>query len=343
MPTNLQKFFPMIRSRDEVLTEITQNPLLLNRYRSWPPERQEEFLDFCSGTRGVKLLYDSFFKEIMDPERDPSRLSDLLTLLMGRKVSVVSALPNEGGRITPDTLVIMDIIVRLEDGSITTVEVQKYGYAFPGQRAACYSADMLLRQYKKRRDEFSKEGKRMNYRAIKPVYTVVLYETSPAVFHKYTDTYLHHFRQTSDTGLEMDLLEEFFFVPLDIMEQILQNKGIRNKLDAWMAFLALDDPKWVENVIRAYPEFKSMYEEAYKMCLNLEGVMEMYSEELAELDRGTVQYMMDEMQETINQKDAQIVQQTEQIVQQAKQITQLSEQIAKLNKQLEERNRQIKE
>ena len=91
------------------------------------------------------------------------RISELLQ----RKVTVVSVLSNEG-QIMPDTLVVMDLIVRLEDGSITTVEVQRYGYAFPGQRAACYSADMLLRQYKQKRDQASANGTRMNYRSLRP-------------------------------------------------------------------------------------------------------------------------------------------------------------------------------
>ncbi len=32
-------------------------------------------------------------------------------------------------------------------------EMQKVGYLFPGQRSACYSADLLLRQYKRIRGE----------------------------------------------------------------------------------------------------------------------------------------------------------------------------------------------
>lgn len=43
-----------------------------------------------------------------------------------------------------------------EDGSIANVEVQKIGYLFPGERSACYSADMLLRQYKRVRRELGK-------------------------------------------------------------------------------------------------------------------------------------------------------------------------------------------
>ena len=36
-----------------------------------------------------------------------------------------------------------------EDGGLADIEIQKIGYAFPGERSACYSADLLLRQYKK--------------------------------------------------------------------------------------------------------------------------------------------------------------------------------------------------
>ena len=336
MPTKLQTYFPLIRTRKEIMGEIQHNPVLLATFQSWKPERQDEFLDFCSGVQGVKLLYDSFFKSIMDPEQDPKRLSDLLSLLMNRKVRVLRELPHEGGRVTPDTLMVMDIIVQLEDGSITTVEVQKYGYAFPGQRAACYSADMLLRQYKKLRDDFRKQNKRMNYRAIKPVYTIVLYESSPSVFGKYPDTYVHHFRQVSDTGLEMELLEEYFFVPLDIFRQILQNKGIRNRLDAWLAFLSLDDPEWIEKVISAYPDFRPLYEEVYEMCLNLERVMGMYSELLKELDSNTVQYMIDEMQETINQKNELLTQKDEQLNQKDEQLNQKDALIDNLRRQIDE-------
>ena len=342
MSTKLQQYFPMIRSREQIMEEIQNSPVLLATFQAWTSEQQEEFLNSCSGVRGVKLLYDSFFKAIMDPEQNPARLSELLSLLMGRKVSVLHELPREGGRIIPDTLVVMDIIVRLEDGSITTVEVQKYGYAFPGQRAACYSADMLLRQYKKLRDEFRQQNKRMNYRAIKPVYTIVLYESSPSVFHDYPNTYLHHFRQTSDTGLELELLEEYFFISLDIMKEILQNKGIRNRLDAWLAFLSLDDPEWIEKVIKAYPEFLSMYEEVYEICRNIEGVMEMYSKELLELDRNTVQYMIDEMQETINQKTAQLTQKDKQLTHLNTLLEQQSARLAQLEQQLEEQSRQLR-
>ena len=35
------------------------------------------------------------------------------------------------------TLLIMDVVVKLSDGSIVNLEIQKLGYMFPGERSAC--------------------------------------------------------------------------------------------------------------------------------------------------------------------------------------------------------------
>ena len=45
---------------------------------------------------------------------------------------------------------------------------------------------------------------------------------------------IHRFTQVSDTGVKMELLQEFCFVSLDIFRELLHNNGIRNKLDAWL-------------------------------------------------------------------------------------------------------------
>ncbi len=330
----LQQYFPMIRTRDEISQEISNNSSLKSQFDALKPERQQEFLDFCSGAKGVRILYDSFFKAIMNPDRDSSRLSAFLSLLLERKVSVVSVLSNES-QIMPDTLVVMDIIIRLEDGSITTVEVQRYGYAFPGQRAACYSADMLLRQYKQKRDQASADKRRMNYRSLRPVYTIVLYESSPSEFHAFPQDYIHRFHQTSDTGLEMNLLEEYVFVPLDILKEIVHNKEeIGNQLEAWLAFFCMDEPEWILKLSENYPQFREMYEEIYEMCRNLERVMQMYSKELQELDSNTVQYMIDEMQETINQKNNEIKEQASQLSEKDRELKAQATKLGEKDKEL---------
>ena len=81
----------------------------------------------------------------------------------------------------------------------------------------------------------------MNYREIRPVYTIVLYENSSGIFHQFKDTCIHYFRQTSDTGLEIELLEYYTFIALDNFRTILQNRGISSRLETWLVFLFVDD------------------------------------------------------------------------------------------------------
>ena len=44
----------MIREREDIKQEICENPKLLEKYREWDEEQQEEFLDYCTGVKGVK-------------------------------------------------------------------------------------------------------------------------------------------------------------------------------------------------------------------------------------------------------------------------------------------------
>ena len=139
----------MIRTREEILRDIQQNINLTERFYSWKEEQREEFMDFCTGVKGVKMLYDAFFKEIMNPEYVPERMNEFLSLLLGQEVTVLAVLPNDTTRIADESsLLVTDLVVSLGDGSLANLEVQKIGYLFPGERSACYSSDLLLRQYK---------------------------------------------------------------------------------------------------------------------------------------------------------------------------------------------------
>lgn len=341
MKNKLQKLFPTIRSRNEVMEEIQKNDTLSALFQEWTEERQEEFLNFTTGAKGVKILYDSFFKEILNPETVPERLNDLLSLLLGKEVRILHVLPTDNSRLGEESsLVIMDIVVQLSDGTIVNVEIQKIGYFFPGQRSACYSADLLLRQYKTARE---KNKKRFSYKSISTVYTIVFFESSSKVFHEFPDNYLHAFQQKSDTGLQLELLQKYLFIPLDIFYKNLQNKGIESKLDAWLAFLCCDDPETISHIIEQFPEFKAMYTHIYDICQNIEKVMGMFSKELKEVDKNTVQLMIDEMQDTINGQQDTINGQQDTINEQQNTINEQQELIDNLRKKLAEFQERNKE
>ena len=80
MTTTLKDVFPLLKTRDEILEEIHANPDLYTLFSAWTFEQQEEFLNFTTGAQGIKFLYDSFFKEIFNPESVPERLEEFLRL-----------------------------------------------------------------------------------------------------------------------------------------------------------------------------------------------------------------------------------------------------------------------
>ena len=246
MSSVLQKYFPMIRTREAILQEITTTPNLYSAFQKWDKDQQDAFLAYCTGQKGLHILHDPVFKEILNPELSPGRVEELLSLILGEHIKILHILPLESPRIGDEhSLIVMDLVVKLETGSIVNIEVQKLGYRFPGQRSACYSADLLLRQYKRMRNEKSKS---FSYKDIKKVYTIVLYEKSTSEFHQFPENYIHRFSQQSDTGISIDLLQEYVFIPLDIFYRILHNKGIRNQLEAWLTFLSTDEPEMIEKL-----------------------------------------------------------------------------------------------
>lgn len=308
----LREKFPQYRTIEEVRREIAAVPQLEEEFLRLKPQHQKEFLYICCGNQGVKILYDSFFKYVFHPDANKWALARLISVILGQEVTDFQILPNDSNLAADYTLVIMDIVVEIADGSIINVEVQKLGYNFPGQRAACYNADLLLRQYERVRQDIALEvaeekndtKNRFNYGMIRPVYTIVFMEKSTSAFMDYRDDYIHTFAQTSDTGLELNLLQNYIFVPLDIFRQKLNKKfdtgAALTEKEAWLAFLSSDEPQVISLILEQYPKiFRPLYERICNLCRNTAEVMNMFSKELAILDKNTAIMMIEEQKETI--------------------------------------------
>ena len=56
MTNKLRQYFPMIHTRQEVLAEIEAKPKLKQEFYSWGKKYRKEFLDFCTGVKGVKIM-----------------------------------------------------------------------------------------------------------------------------------------------------------------------------------------------------------------------------------------------------------------------------------------------
>ena len=186
-----------------------------------------------------------------------------------------------------------------------------------------------------------KQKKKFSYRDIKNVYTIVLFEKSPKEFYDYSEEYYHFFEQKSNTGLVIELLRKYLFIPLDIFRENKHNVDIREKRDAWLTLFSSDDPDIIIELIEEYPEFRQIYEEAYEICLNVERVMDMFSKELYELDKNTVQYMIDEQEQKINEQKQRINEQKQRIDEQKQRIDEMQETVDKQKDKLGEQQSMI--
>ena len=100
------------------------------------------------------------------------------------------------------------------------------------------------------------------------------------------------------------MIWNYIFISIDIFRSKMHNKKVTTLLEAWMTFFSTDDPEEIIKLITDFPQFKSMYETLYQMCRNVENVMGFFSEELREMDRNTVRYMIDELQKEVDTQKA---------------------------------------
>ena len=293
-----------ILSRGEVLSRLQEYPEVYEQFLELSEEFQEELIAFSMGVQGAKMTYDPFFKHVFNPTDHPEYLEDFLSACFQEEVEILEILPNESKRITEESsLLVADLLVRLKSGAIVNVEIQRIGYYFPGARCACYSSDLVMRQYSQIRAQRRKEKKRFSYGDVKKVYTIVLMQKSTREFHELPDEYLHYAKQTFKSGLKMDLLQEYLLVPLDIF---LKLHNEISRLEAWLYFIASDQITDIKKVCETYPEFCEIYKEVFEFRYQPKELVSMFSEALRILDQDTVQYMIDDMKREIEEQASQL-------------------------------------
>ena len=289
-------------TEEKVIEQLKKTPFLYGSYRRLNGEWKQRFLDFCQGKKSLPLTYDPFFKRIFHPDIHPDRLSRLVSSLLGIEVKVVRILPNEDSLMDGDTLLIMDLLGELEDGSLINVEIQKQSYAFPAERISCYSSDLIMRQYARVRGV---KGKTFTYRDIKKVYVIVIFEQSMKIFHETGEHYIHHGKTIFDTGLKLELLQECFLVALDVFRKTPYPRN-RSEQVAWLSLLSTESLEDAEILVREYPWLEEIYKEIAMLRQQPEEVLRMFSEALRILDENTAKFMIEELQKKVEEKDAEI-------------------------------------
>ena len=324
---NVQKFKDFI----DFENYIRRNTYNFVTYSQFNPEWKKNIFDFLSGNCSLPMLYDSSFKFIFDPYKHKNRLGDFISSIIKQNVEILEIIPNESCLIGSKSLVIMDILVRLSDGSVADVEIQKNPYNFAGQRLACYSSDLVLRQYSKLKSEL---GSSFNYSNMNKIYTIVLYEKTTAAFHKYPDTFIHSGKPKFDCDLELDLIQEYYLIALDIFEDFFYDKLHNNETDisddrlvGWLSFLTTSSIDDVSKLIELYPWLSEIYEEISYYRNDVNGVIDMYSQMIAELDYNSINYLVDTQKEIIEKQQELLDEQKSQLDEQKSQLDEQKSQL----------------
>lgn len=327
-----------IMTREEVLHRLKDYPEAYKEFRKLSKEFQEEFVAYSMGVKGVKMTYDPFFKTIFDPDKYKRRLEDFLEACLGEPVKIEDVVKNESERLTDDGgLLIEDLVVRLKSGELVNVEMQRVGYYFPGERCACYSSDLIMRQYSQLKAQMKGQKQRFPYGMIKKVFTIVLMYKSTEEFQRFPEDHLHYAKQTFQTGLNVDLMQEYLLIPLDIF--LKNNDNIISKLDAWLYFIASDKMEDIKRVCEAYPEFKELYQDVFKFRYQPKELVSMFSEALRMLDKATEQYMIDDLM----RKNEELKEKNEELKEKNEELKEKNEELKEKNEELKGKNEELKE
>ena len=112
--------------------------------------------------------------------------------------------------------------------------------------------------------------------------------------------YIHRGRTVFDTGLKMELLQEYCLVALDVFREKPYPKD-KTEQTAWIAFLATDSLRQAEELVIEFPWLEEIYAEMAEYLHRPEEVLNMYSEALKIMDQNTVQYMIELQQQRLEE------------------------------------------
>ena len=315
---------------DAAMRQINGDSLCLSTYQYLKKNAEwvARYEDFLKGRKSLPLLYDPFFKKIFNPVERRDRLSELVSCLLGQKVTVLEVFPNEDSQFL-GVMIIMDMVVLMADGSIANIEIQKISYDFPAERISCYSADLVLRQYKmitgKNANSMNGSSK-PSYKDMRKVHTIILFEDSNKSLISDIDKalYFHVGKTKFNTGIKIELLQDFVLVSLDTFKkyrysdikegrteitdydydssqysnELVTDKMKRDRLKYLSLFVA-ETPQEIDRLIEIFPDLESVRRDINEYLERPGEVLSMFSEALRILDRNTAELMVDRMKDEI--------------------------------------------
>ena len=125
---------------------------------------------------------------------------------------------------------------------------------------------------------------------------------STAEFHRHGEAYFHHGKISYDTGLNLEMLDEYFLIALDVFTKIPYAEDNKSDLHAWLSLLTTENLTDAERNIRHYPWLEPIYQEITLLRHSPEEVIGMWSEALRILDENSLKYYVEELKEELDKE-----------------------------------------
>ena len=277
------------------------------------------------------MLINQISKAIFNPDTHRERLSEFISVILGQEIQVLEVLPNENSTYM-GALIIMDIVVRMADGSLANIEVQKVPYLFPAERISCYSSDLLMRQYTRLKNASLNSKDRFSYNDLHHVHTIIFYEKSSETLKSCIDEklYFHVGKTVFNTKINVELLQDFYLISLDTfikyrypniisgdttitgydyddsVYKTTLDDNMKQKRLMYLMLLATDNVSDLNKLLNLYPEISGIVSDMNEYIARPQEVLNMFSEALQILDKNSMDLLIDEMKQEVDKTHAQL-------------------------------------
>ena len=148
---------------------------------------------------------------------------------------------------------------------------------------------------------------------------------------------LHYGKTIFNTGLELELLQEFCLAALDVYRKIPYPEREKNEQNAWLSLLTTENLSDAEELVRDYPWLEEIYQEIAMLRRKPEEVLGMWSDALRILDENTMKLYVEELEEKLQKTLEEKEQEKMRVEEKFRQLTEEKDaQIAALEKKLKE-------
>ena len=111
--------------------------------------------------------------------------------------------------------------------------------------------------------------------------------------------YLHIGTTTFNTGLNINMLQEYYIIALDVFRENIYPKVRDYMQTAWLSLLSARTMDDAEELLKNYPFMEDILRDMAEYLRRPEEVLSMFSDALRQLDKNTELYMIEELEQKI--------------------------------------------